>query len=244
MAARRRRLSVNVVAGVERLGDSYELEFEWIGPTRERLTYPDSGGALSVPVALSELCLPRRAVGGGAPPPPFDVTVHVARLAALGGDDVSGVPIELSHRLDDDDDDKAAAVAIPHHGGHNDDDVPDERRAHRAARRLPAHRRPITLASAAGGARTAGFPLSLPAVGTHVLAACTSMPAGFGHAALLVGGAPMVSATVCTATKLGKSTAAWSAAPLTASLQEAITPTLKHATYKDGDEAVVTCATR
>ena len=66
------------------------------------------------------------------------------------------------------------------------------------------------------------------------------MPAGFGHAALLVGGAPMVSATVCTATKLGKSTAAWSAAPLTAYLQEAITPTLKHATYKEGDDAIVT----
>ena len=62
----------------ERLGDSYELEFEWIGPTRERLTYPDSGGALSVPVALSELSVSLDAPSEAAPHHPFDVTVHVS----------------------------------------------------------------------------------------------------------------------------------------------------------------------
>ena len=54
----------------ESLGDSYELEFEWIGPTRERLTYPDSGGALSVPVALSELSVSLDAPSEAALPPP------------------------------------------------------------------------------------------------------------------------------------------------------------------------------
>ena len=64
----------------EALGDSYELEFEWIGPTRERLTYPESGGALSVPVALSEPSPPC------PPPPPIDCS----RIVPLGGGHYSG----------------------------------------------------------------------------------------------------------------------------------------------------------
>ena len=81
------------------LGDEFALQFEYVGPTRERRE-----ASLQVPVALSELAVhlvtPATALAPALPLHPFELQVELTKLGALGGAAVGGRRVRLSlHRV-------------------------------------------------------------------------------------------------------------------------------------------------
>jgi len=81
------------------LGDEFALQFEYMGPTRERRE-----ASLQVPVALSELAVhlvtPATALAPALPLHPFELQVELTKLGALGGAAVGGRRVRLSlHRV-------------------------------------------------------------------------------------------------------------------------------------------------
>ena len=74
-----------------RLGDELSLDFEYIGPTRERCT-----ASLIVPVAMSERSLSLSATASAElPHHAFALNVVLKQHDSLGGQPIPGVPIEV-----------------------------------------------------------------------------------------------------------------------------------------------------
>jgi len=194
----------------ERVGDAINVELEWVGPTRERITK-----SLKLPVALEEISVtldvPSQAE---LPLHRFALRVGLHKLDALGGAAVGGVPIEVRLRpLSDEPEDGA-----PSHGGALLTDG--------AAEALPevfsgGREDACRVTSGAEVAGAAECSLELPRVGRFAVAACALRHEGRRE--------------VCTAIVLGRSAAEWESTPLSTYLQKAASVATDRQSYGLGD---------
>ena len=217
----------------ERPGDSFELSFEWIGPTRERLVQ-----TLDVPVAHSDAHIsfdvPAQAE---LPHVPFELRVGLHRHQSIGGAPVAGAPIcvfmmdadsvpssPLAKQVDPDDIGPSGFGKTRPVSAHGDtwlsDGVPSD-----LAARDPSSQCELT-SGADGWVRSAGCGLQLPALGKFLLCVCTlDAPGGKRH--------------LCTAKVVGRTEAEWREHPLTEYLQRAIAPTLESKELSPGDSPAI-----
>ena len=108
------------------LGDEFALQFEYVGPTRERRE-----ASLQVPVALSELAVhlvaPATALAPALPLHPFELQVELTKLGALGGAAVGGRRVRLSlHRVPEgeEEDGRGRSTSAAHEMADEADDEP------------------------------------------------------------------------------------------------------------------------
>ena len=213
-----------------RVGDAIKLDFEFIGPTRERLTH-----SLSVPVAIDERVLSLTAPKNAQlPHHRFHIPVQLQTHAALGGGLIGGVPIALSLQpLDFDDGDDSEDAAATDSGrppraplSHGDEwlsNVP-------AAEMPPSSpdgrlaRCEVLSASVASESTASsdecGF--ALPGLGRFLAIACALESPG---------GAP----ALCSAVVVGRTEAEWRRQPLGEYLPLVVSPMAARPVYALGD---------
>ena len=166
------------------LGDELQLQFEYMGPTRERRE-----ASLQVPVALSELAVhlstPATAL---VPLHPFELQVELTKLAALGGAAGGGRRVRLSlHRVPEgeEEDGRGRSTSAAHEMADEADDEPHPWLQNVPPAMLPsfvtapaseaARARSCVLDTTSLGAVSSApacAPFSLPSMGHYLALAC------------------------------------------------------------------------
>ena len=171
------------------LGDEFALQFEYVGPTRERRE-----ASLQVPVALSELAVhlvtPATALAPALPLHPFELQVELTKLGALGGAAVGGRRVRLSlHRVpegeEEEEEDGERSTSAARKMADEDDDEPRQWLQNVPPAMLPsfvtapaseAARPPScvldTTSLGAVSSASACAPFSLPSMGHYLALAC------------------------------------------------------------------------
>ena len=209
-----------------RIGDELQLSFEFIGPTRERVS-----ASLTIPVASSENTVDLSASDSAElPNHPFDLTARVAQHSALGGAAVPNMPVQVSvyavatdaSDTEGSDGDEVRVVGqrgpLRSHGDLWCKDVP------RSGLPSAASGTPIGPAceltsTTTGSASTKGHcQLQLPTIGRFLAVACATGPPA-----------------LCTAIVLGRSTTEWHRRPLHDYLPLAVAAESDRPRYALGD---------
>ena len=208
----------NLTAGL-RIGGSVDLAFEWVGPTRERLT-----ADLTVPIAHREHTLSLSASRQSELPlHPFTLSASLQLHDALGGGHVAATLRFALYALDE----TSGGVNEDsgEHPSHAEswlkdglfDQLPPEANRVGSVCHVPSY--------GTGPVVSHACHFELPAVGRYVASVCEL---GADEQPLL-----------CTATLVGRSEAEWDSKPLASYLDIALEPSFDCATYSVGDTAVL-----